>query len=109
MPVCNTPLRADLLNVQTTALSALASCTVLSALNQGLVNKEKANQTKRTKRRHGMARVLTVEEIETEKQERDAEQIIEDAKKARKKALYGKVGFAKLVWKEMPMSAEIFL
>ena len=52
--------------------------------------------------------MLTVEDILTKAKEREVREAVEEVEKARKKALYGKVGFAKLVWKEMCIGIEIF-
>jgi hypothetical protein len=51
--------------------------------------------------------MLTVEEIQSKAQERKIREVAE-VEKARKKTLCGKVGFVKLVWKELSMGAEIF-
>ena len=46
--------------------------------------------------------------IEAEITAKEAELAVETAEKARRKELYGKVGFAKLVWKEFQMFEDIF-
>ena len=40
--------------------------------------------------------VLTIREMEAERQAKETQQIVETAKKERRKALYGKVSFVKL-------------
>ena len=41
-------------------------------------------------------------------QERETKEAIEDAIKTRNRALRGKIGFAKLVWKEFQIDINIF-
>jgi hypothetical protein len=51
---------------------------------------------------------LTVEEIQTIAQEREAKEAEEQRLKERRQALKGKVGFAKLVWMELPVASNVF-
>lgn len=51
---------------------------------------------------------MTVEEIQTKIRVKEVKEDKEQQVKARKQALRGKVGFAKLVWKEMPVSPDLF-
>jgi hypothetical protein len=52
--------------------------------------------------------VLTVKEILNKAQERGAKETEERLAKEKRLALKGKVGFAKLVWKELSMDINIF-
>ena len=56
----------------------------------------------------GDGRVLKVAEMEAEIAAKETQLATETAEKARRKALKGKVGFAKLVWKEFQMFEDIF-
>jgi hypothetical protein len=51
---------------------------------------------------------LSVSEIRERIREREVKEAVEEAIKARNRALRGKVGFAKLVWKEFQMDINIF-
>ena len=60
-------------------------------------------------RKHlGDARVLTVEDIQIKARAKEVKEAEEQQLKARKQALKGKVGFAKLVWKELPVATDVF-
>jgi hypothetical protein len=52
--------------------------------------------------------MLSVEEIRVKAKEREAKDAADKVIKARNKALRGKVGFAKLVWKMLSMDIDIF-
>jgi hypothetical protein len=52
--------------------------------------------------------VLTVEEIRVKAREIEGNEAEEDRIKARNRALRGKVGFSKLVWKVLSMDVDIF-
>ncbi|KIM92733.1 hypothetical protein OIDMADRAFT_173813 [Oidiodendron maius Zn] len=108
LDVCQSPLKQGILFIKQTALTAIADRATLRSLNQGLVEKTTKQRRKKTGKHFGEARVLTVEDILTKAQERETREAIEGAEKARKRALYGKMGFAKLVWKELSMGTEIF-
>ena len=51
---------------------------------------------------------MSVGEIRERIKEREVKEAAEEAIKARNKALRGKVGFAKLVWKEFQMDINVF-
>lgn len=108
MDVCDTPLKEGVLFVKNTALTAIADRTTLKSLNQGLVDKAAEGRKKRTAKHFGEARVLTVEDIQARINQREAKEAEEGQAKARRSALRGKIGFAKLVWKEMPVAFDIF-
>ena len=72
------------------------------------MDKKQRHRQAVTRKYHGEARILRVDEMEARAEERVAKKREEEAIKARKAALRGKVGFAKLVWKEMPVSFDIF-
>ena len=91
-----------------TALTALADRTTLKSLNQSLVDKTTQWRKKRTAKHFGEARVLTVEDIQAQVKQREAKEAEECQAKARRSALRGKIGFAKLVWKEMPVAFDVF-
>jgi hypothetical protein len=50
---------------------------------------------------------LSVEEIRVKVKEREAKGAADEVFKARNKALRSKVGFARLVWKELSMDIDI--
>jgi hypothetical protein len=115
LQACPTPLRPGLGFIKDTALTALADRQALladkqalQALNQGLVDKQQRHRQTVARKYHGEARILRVDEMEARAEEQMAREKEEEAIKARKAALRGKVGFAKLVWKEMPVSYDIF-
>jgi len=56
----------------------------------------------------GEARELVVEDLLVMVEERERKDAKEVEEKARKAALKGKVGFAKLVWKELPVAYDLF-
>jgi hypothetical protein len=103
-----TLLRKGVLFLRETALTAIADRTTLRSLNQGLVEKITTWRKKNTRKHCGEARILTVEEIQTIAQEREAKEAEEQRLKERRRALRGKVGFAKLVWKELPVASDVF-
>lgn len=96
--------------MQGTRLTALEDRSTLHTSNQGFV--EKARQRgKQNHRKHGeQARSLTDADIEEEKAERKAMGSGEPKvnAKARRAALRRVVGFARMVWKEMPVSYDVF-
>ena len=47
-------------------------------------------------------------EIQDRIKEREVKEVAEEVIKARNRALRGKVGFAKLVWKEFQMDINVF-
>ena len=94
--------------VKRTALTAIAERTTLQSLNQGLVEKTTAWRRKKTAKHFGEARVLVVEDLLSKAHERETREAEEAQAKARRAALRGKVGFAKLVWKELAMDREVF-
>jgi len=63
---------------------------------------------KSTRKVCGEVRGLTIASIEAERKAKEAQQAIETAEKERSKALSGKVTFARLVWKELKMSVDVF-
>jgi hypothetical protein len=90
------------------SLKAIAELQVTKAINEELVQRSKNIRRKATKKQLGEARVLTVEEALKLKADRAEKEDLEALQKARRAALRGKVTFAKLVWKEMPMGVDIF-
>lgn len=108
LDVCDTPLKQGVTFIKNTCLTALADRSTLQILNQGLVEKATEGRKRANRKHHGQARVLTVEEIEEKKAEREAKELAEQKAKARRAALQGVIGFAKMVWKEMPVSYEVF-
>ena len=108
LPICDSPLKREVLFIKDTALTAIADRAALQTINQGLVNKASQQRRKRTNKNQGEARVLSVLEIRERIQEREVKEATEEAIKARNRALRGKVGFAKLVWKEFQMDINIF-
>jgi DDE superfamily endonuclease/helix-turn-helix, Psq domain len=108
LDTCASPLKHEVLFVKNAALTAIADRATLQSLNQGLVEKTSTWRKKHTAKHCGEARVLTVEEIQNKRQEIEAKEAEEQLAKKRRSALKGKVGFAKLVWKELSMDFNIF-
>jgi hypothetical protein len=107
--VCPTsPIRKKIDFVKHTALTAIADRTTLRAMNQSLVEKTTTWRKKNTAKHFGEARVLVVEDLLNKAQEREVKDAEEAQAKTRRAALRGKVGFAKLVWKEFSMSSDLF-
>ena len=102
-------LHPRVLGLKDAALTAVAERTVLQRTNQELLDKQKQRRKKQSRKGLGEARVLTVDKGRALMQEAE-EKVKELANKtARYHALRGKVGFAKLVWKEMPVEDSIFM
>jgi molybdopterin/thiamine biosynthesis adenylyltransferase len=91
-----------------TCLTALADKSTLQAINDGLVERQRQSRKAKTKKFYGQARVLTVEEMRKKSKERDRAEQEAMQEKERRLALKGKVGFAKLVWKELHMDTDLF-
>jgi DDE superfamily endonuclease len=108
LEICDSPLKQKVLFVKETALTAIADRTTLQTINQGLVDKFTQQRRKKTKKNQGEARVLSVNEIRERIQKKEEEEAEKEAIKARSRALRGKVGFAKLVWKELHMEINVF-
>ena len=107
--VCSSyPLKKQIDFVKRTALTAIAERTTLQSLNQGLVEKTTAWRRKKTAKHFGEARVLVVEDLLSKAHERETREAEEAQVKARRAALRGKVGFAKLAQKELAMDREVF-
>ena len=107
--VCPTsPLKKQIDFVKRIALTAIADRTTLQSINQGLVEKTTTWRKKNTAKHFGEARVLVVEDLLSKAHERETREAEEAQAKARRAALRGKVGFAKLVWKELAMDREVF-
>jgi hypothetical protein len=103
-----TPVRPNLTFLQQACLTAIADRDTLGLLNQSLVTKAKEVRTKKARKKVGEARVLTVQDIVAQQDARDAETAVLTAARQRATALRGKVGFAKLVWREFRMGIDVF-
>ena len=109
LTVCPTSHRSKLTFIGETALTALADNQILQFLNEDLVKKSKEGRQNMTKEHFGTARVLTVGEALKMKENREVKEQRVMEKKERAAALRGKVGFAKLVWKEgYKMDIDLF-
>ena len=106
--VCNTPLKKDVVQFKDSYLTLQADNLTLNALNQELVKKRFEGRRKTSKKHFGEARILTVQDIRRKAADRVAKETEEQQAKARRAALRGVVGFAKKVWKEMPVDSTIF-
>ena len=105
-----TPLRSKaLLNLQQIALRTLANKTILQRINMELIKKQKRQRGGQGKTSYGKARVLSVREALQKNQEREQKEQVEAAQKERRMALRGVIGFAKKVWKELPMQDDLFV
>ena len=106
--MCHSPLKQEVLFIKQTALTAIADRTALRSLNQALVEKTTTWRKRNVRKHLGDARVLTVEDIQIKARAKEVKEAEEQQLKARKQALKGKVGFAKLVWKELPVATDVF-
>jgi len=103
-----TPVRRNLSFLKQTCLIMLAERNSLSLLNQSFVKKAQETRMKKARKAVGDARVLTVQDILEKQDARDTADAIQAVQKQRAAALRGKVGFAKLVWKEFRMGCNVF-
>lgn len=103
-PQLNSPIK----KLREISLTALADRSALSILNEALVKKQEKSRKARTKKNFGEARVLCVGEALQQMQERVQREQEEMKAKERYHILRGKIGFAKLVWKELQMSFDVF-
>ena len=108
LDICDSPLKRNILIIKDTALTAIADRAALQTINQGLVDKATQQRRKRANKNQGEAQVLSVLEIRERTQEREIKEAAYEMIKARNRALRGKLGFAKLVWKEFQMGIDIF-
>jgi hypothetical protein len=108
LAVCPTPVRNNVTFIQQTCISSLADKQALEAINQALLEKQRNTGRKKTNKFFGMAKKLTVTNMLNQQKRRQKIEQQQLDEKARKAALRGKVGFAKLVWKEMPMGIDVF-
>ena len=109
LPICDSPLKYEVLFIKDTVLTTITDRAALQTINQGLVDKSSQQRRKRTNKNQGEARALSILEIRERIQEREAKEAVEEAIKARNRALCSKLGFAKLVLKEFQMDIDIFI
>ena len=103
-------LHARVLDLKDTALTAVADRTVLQRTNQELLDKQKQQRRKKQSRKAvGKARVLTVDEGRAIVQEEEDKKKELEQKMERYHALRGKIGFAKLAYKELAMKYSVFM
>jgi len=74
-----------------------------------LIEKQKRQRKAQGKTSYGKARVLSVREALQKNQEREQKEQVEAAQKERRIALQGVIGFAKKVWKELPIQDDLFV
>jgi hypothetical protein len=86
--------------IRDTTLAALADRNTLQFINEGLVKKSKKGRQNKIKKHFGAARVLTVKGTLKIKKYRKVNKQQVMKIKERAAALRGKIGFAKMVWKE---------
>lgn len=108
LQVCDTPLKKGVTLSKESYLTAQANCSVLQILNESLVQKAALGRKLATRKHHGEARVLTVKQIQEKNAEREAKEAEAQRAKERRAMLRGKAAFARLVWKEMPVTYDIF-
>jgi hypothetical protein len=107
--VCSTLYRFKITFLRDTALTALADKEALQFMNKGLIKKRKEGRQNKTKKHFDTARVLTVEEALRIKEDREVKERQMMAEKERAAALRGKIGFAKMIWKEgYQMGIDLF-
>jgi hypothetical protein len=109
LAVCPTPLRPNVAFLHQTCVTSLTDNVALEAINEGLVRKQEAVRKKKTNMKSfGTAKMLTVKEMEEDLVKRNKAEQERLDEKTRRAILRGKVGFAKLVWKEMPVTIDLF-
>ena len=86
--------------LQDLALAAVHERDVHCQQNKEMVEQRRQKRMG-SRKACGEERVLKVAEMEAEIAAKETQLAVETAEKARRKALKGKVGFAKLVWKEL--------
>jgi hypothetical protein len=106
--VCPTPYHSNIHTLGETCLTAIADANTLRFVNETIVKKQQQSRCKRTKKHFGSTRILTVAEAQQRQQEQASNELQLQGEKERAAALRGKVGFAKLVWKEFKMDVDIF-
>ena len=106
--VCPTPYRSNVCMLGDTCLTAIADANTLKFVNQTIIDKQQQSRRNRTKKNFSSLRILTVEEAQRKQQEQASKEQRLQAEKERAAALRGKVGFAKLVWKELKMDIDVF-
>jgi len=98
----------DLLNqLRDLALTAIHDHDVHSEQSKEIIEQRK-KKWMTSRKTCKEARVLTIAEMNADKEAKETQETIERAAKEHSKALYGKVTFAKLVWKEFKMSTDVF-
>lgn len=102
-------LHARVLDLKDTALTAVADRKILQRTNQELLDKQQQQRKKQSRKAVGKARVLTVDEGRAIAKEEEDKKKELDKKTERYHALRGKVGFAKLVYKDMAMDYSVFM
>ena len=78
-------------------------------MNMELIEKQKRQRRGQGKTSYGKAQVLSVREALQKNQEREQKEQVEAAQKECRMALWGVIGFAKKVWKELPMQDDLFV
>ncbi len=106
--MCDTPLKKGVALLRDSYLTARADCSALQILNEGFVQKAANERRKASRKHHGEARILTVEQIQEKNAEKEAKEAEAQRAKARREALRGKSTFVPLVWKEMRMAYDVF-
>ena len=101
-------LHSPLKRAKEISLSAIADRSVLQFVNNSLIEKQKKGRKDRTRKNFGDAKVLSVKEAQKKIAERESREEKEKEEKERRAILKGKVGFAKLVWKEFKMDCNVF-
>lgn len=102
-------LHARVLDLKDTALTAVADRTILQRTNQELLDKQQQQRKKQSRKAVGKARVLTVDEGRAIAKEEEDKKKELNKKTERYYAMRGKVGFAKLVYKDMAMDYSVFM
>lgn len=107
--VCPTLYRSKVTFITDTVLTVVTDKHTLQFMNKGLIQKDKEGRQKKTKRHFSTARVLIVVEVLRIKEEREVKEQQAMEEKERAAALRGKIGFAKMVWKEgYQMDIDLF-
>lgn len=107
--VCLALYKDDVVFIQQTCLTSLATQTTLQVINKGLKEQQEEARRKQTFRKAFLgARELTLADAKRLQKEQEEEAVQKLTDKQRRAALKGKVTFVKRVWKEIQMDVDIF-
>lgn len=108
----STPQRSEIFEgvafVKTVTDGLTAKFKAATMINEDFLEAQKDRVNTRRKRLHQSAFALDFKEMSKVQAAKEAKEAEQAAERARKRALLGKVGFAKRVWTDMPMMPDLF-